>query len=201
MSNKGNKSFIWSGQLANTSQYLHQIKLHILKKSRASAKCLSEKESDFLVHVQQCMYECMYDIHTRWTHRLPWSISLYTSHHCCAALNAGPAPAPSLAKGHRTIWRIFTFPSPSCFFRCLQGEPSSPRSEASQAAALAWSTCHWRGPLLDRSSATFGIRVQGKHFDGAASSPHYRTRADRKHMSRSGEVISCSTPEAAAISA
>lgn len=80
---------------------------------------------------------------------------------------------PTLQEGHKTIWGIFVFPSPSFplpSFRCLHDALAKGltcgKAEFSFERGLSggcFGVIHvsFAGLLLDRSSATFGIRVQG----------------------------------------
>lgn len=83
---------------------------------------------------------------------------------------------------HRGIFFIFFYPDSSFTLRAHWHSLNS---------LLVWYD-RW-APPLDRSSATFSIRVQWKTFDRPASSPHYRMRVGWEHMSWPGKVITLGT--------
>lgn len=130
-----------------------------------------------------------------------------------AVFTLRPPPVPGLAQNERrAIREIFVIPLPSF--------PLPPRSVYTKRSPGL--TCRkvkfphlsetsqvvvWCDPRVTRGPSAWTDHQQhlvsefrGKHFDHSASSPHYRRRADSEHMSRSVEVISCGTPERAAVS-
>lgn len=144
----------------------------------------------------------------------PWSVSLQTSNtrlsRRFSSCSRPSTKATILSKGSLFFHRLYFLHLP--FSVCpthwpnpdtegVSGGASSRLSEASQVAALARCACHSRASFWTDHQQHSLSDFRGKHFDHPASAAHYRTRADRKHMSPSGEVISCSTPETAAISA